>query len=275
MKKFKCFFSMDRFLIVFLSLSVLFGIYVAFIKPDAYSLETLKVWGRTNMKMATQLYKSDMYKDQQRTTLEQIIGSIQPQVAPIEDVVANDVPALVLEDTKLAAIMKGAHIKGNKKARITLVTYSDFLCSYCRRHYTDQTLEKLVEKYPNEVNMVFKHFPINTPIWAQWSLCVGKLAGTDKYYQYIAKWFAAQEYTEASVTELAVSLGVNKSKFTTCLNNPETMAELTASSQEAQWFGMNWTPGNLVIDNEKGTYVVIAGAYPMEAFEAEITKILK
>jgi protein-disulfide isomerase len=49
---------------------------------------------------------------------------------------------------------------------------------------------------------------------------------------------------------------------------------VNAQVQEGQSFGINGTPGNIVVDNAKGTYVVIAGAYPTEAFEAEITKIL-
>jgi protein-disulfide isomerase len=55
----------------------------------------------------------------------------------------------------------------------------------------------------------------------------------------------------------------------------ETVAIVNADIQEGQSFGINGTPGNLIVDNEKGTYTVVAGAYPMEAFEAEITKILE
>ncbi len=82
------------FIIVLLALNLLFGIYIAFIKPDAYSLETMKAGGRENMKMATQLYKSNVYVEQQKVTLEQILGSmntvddtmmVQPEVEMIEE----------------------------------------------------------------------------------------------------------------------------------------------------------------------------------------------
>ena len=72
-------------IIALLVLNILFGVYIAFIKPDAYSLETLKVWGKENMNMATQLYKSDMYKDQQKSTLEQILGSMNQANLPLLD----------------------------------------------------------------------------------------------------------------------------------------------------------------------------------------------
>lgn len=82
------------FIIVLLALNLLFGVYIAFIKPDAYSLETMKAGGRENMKMATQLYKSNVYVEQQKVTLEQILGSmntiddtmmVQPEAEMIEE----------------------------------------------------------------------------------------------------------------------------------------------------------------------------------------------
>jgi hypothetical protein len=37
---------------------------------------------------------------------------------------------------------------------------------------------------------------------------------------------------------------------------------------------VNGTPGNIVVDNQKGTYTLIAGAYPIDTFVAEVNKIL-
>lgn len=67
---------MKMLFIALVILNVLLGIYIAFFKRDAYRLETLKVGGTENMNMATQLYKSDTYKQQQKSTLEQILGSM-------------------------------------------------------------------------------------------------------------------------------------------------------------------------------------------------------
>lgn len=276
--------NMKMFLIALLILNVLFGVYIAFFKRDAYRLETLKVWGAENMKLAVQLYKSDAYVQQQKTTLEQILASMWTT----DTTAQTDTTATSEEDTttttqgdasKFAAIEKDGYIKGNKNARITIIEYSDMLCPFCKRHYTAQTIENLIAKYPNDVNMVFRQMPLpqlnpTAPIWAQGALCVGQLAGADKYYEYLTKAFAAEEFTEANVTEMAVSLGVNKSKFANCLTSEDTIAKVAAEVAEGNAFGINGTPGNIVVDNQKGTYTVIAGAYPTETFEAEITKIL-
>lgn len=276
--------NMRMLFIAILILNVLFGVYIAFFKHDALWLETLKVGGADNMKLAVQLYEADSYKQQQKSTLEQILGSMNKtgttdQQAPTTAPTADATTTVQGDTAKFASIEKDGYILGNKKARITIIEYSDLLCPFCKRHYNAQTIENLVKKYPNDVNMEFRQMPLpqlhpTAPIWAQGAVCVGKLSGADKFYAYLAEAFKAPEFTEASVTDIAVALGLDKAKFATCLTSPETIATVNAQVQEGQGFGINGTPGNLIVDNEKGTSVLIAGAYPTEAFEAEINKIL-
>ncbi|HMS91586.1 MAG TPA: hypothetical protein PKC87_05165, partial [Candidatus Absconditabacterales bacterium] len=68
--------NMKMVIIGLLVLNILFGVYIGFFKRDALWLETLKVGGADNMKLAVQLYQDDSYKQQQKTTLEQILGSM-------------------------------------------------------------------------------------------------------------------------------------------------------------------------------------------------------
>lgn len=275
--------NMKIIVIALLILNVLFGLYIAFFKPSAYSLETLKVWWAENMALAIQLYNSDAYKQQQRSTLEQILGSLGQVDTAVVPQVDTQEPAedtgIVIDASRFAAIEKDGYIKGKKDARITIIEYTDLLCPFCKRHYDAQTIENLVKKYPNDVNMMFRQMPLpqlhpTAPIWAQGAVCAGSLGWSDKFYSFMHEAFALNEFTEANVTDLAVDLGLNKSKFATCLTSTETLAKVAAEVTEGQSFGINGTPGNLVVDNKKGTSTLIAGAYPTETFEAEITKIL-
>ena len=277
--------QMRLLILVLLALNVLFGAYIAFFKNDALSLETLKVWGAENMKMATELYQLPAFQAQNKKQFEQGLEmfkgwTAQADTTTQEPTAQADAATPVAGDAaKFAAIVKDGYILGNKNARITIIEYSDMLCPFCKRHYNAQTIENLVKKYPNDVNMIFRQMPLpqlhpTAPIWAQGAVCVGQLAGADKYYQYTAKAFALSEFTEANVTEIAVGLGVNKAKFAACLTSPETIATVNAQVQEGNGFCINGTPGNLVVDNQKGTSTLIAGAYPTETFEAEIAKIL-
>ncbi|HBB04106.1 TPA: hypothetical protein DCZ39_04390 [Patescibacteria group bacterium] len=153
-------------------LNVLLGIYLSFFKRDAYRLETLKVGGAENMNLAVQLYNADAYKQQQKATLEQILGSMgttdttaqgdaaQPDTTAQAPAQADATPAVQGDAAKFAAIEKDGYILGNKNARITIIEYSDMLCPFCKRHYDAQTIENLVKKYPNDVNMVFRQMPL-------------------------------------------------------------------------------------------------------------------
>ena len=67
--------------------NLLLSVYVTFFKHDALWLETLKAGWATNMSMAKQLYESPVYIQQQKSTLDQILGSMnqaapQPTVTP-------------------------------------------------------------------------------------------------------------------------------------------------------------------------------------------------
>ena len=53
----------------------------------------------------------------------------------------------------------GAPILGNPNAPITLVEYSDFQCPYCARTAPD--VKAVLEKYPDKVRVVYKHFPLS------------------------------------------------------------------------------------------------------------------
>jgi len=47
--------------------------------------------------------------------------------------------------------------KGPEDALLTVLEYSDFQCPACAAFYDE--LNKLMEKYPDDVRVVFRHFP--------------------------------------------------------------------------------------------------------------------
>ena len=64
-------------------LNVLLGVYIGFFKRDALWLETIKAGGTANMDMAQQLYTSPAYIQQQKSTLDQILGSMGDQAVQL------------------------------------------------------------------------------------------------------------------------------------------------------------------------------------------------
>lgn len=50
------------------------------------------------------------------------------------------------------------HTKGSEHARVVVVEYGDFECPSCKVAST--TPELLVERFPNQVRLIFRHFPL-------------------------------------------------------------------------------------------------------------------
>ncbi len=73
-------------IVILLVLNLFLIVYIAFLKPSVYTLETLKAGGKENMQMAKQLYTSDIYVQQQKSTLQQILEWInQVNTVPFDD----------------------------------------------------------------------------------------------------------------------------------------------------------------------------------------------
>jgi protein-disulfide isomerase len=49
------------------------------------------------------------------------------------------------------------HTRGPAEAPVTLVEYGDFECPFCGRAYP--AVERLLERYPDQLRFVFRHFP--------------------------------------------------------------------------------------------------------------------
>jgi protein-disulfide isomerase len=249
---------------------------VGFFKKDALALETMKVGGPENMVLVQQLYNSDTYKTQQSQAIQQAVASIGTPAA--EDTTATAPSATTIDKAQVDAIKKAGYIEGKTNARITILEYSEFLCPYCKRQSDGKTLEQVLEKYPGDVNRMFRNYivhgdPAKAP--AEALECVGELGGSDAYYRFIPMVFALDDKSETNLIGLAKRVGVNEKKLTECLKSDKHLTTVDNSTSEGRTlFGVNGTPGNVVIDNEKGTYTLIAGAYPVSEFVKVVDGIL-
>jgi len=51
-------------------------------------------------------------------------------------------------------------IRGNPGAKVTIVEFSNFRCSYCQLSWAN--MEKMLERHPQTIRYVFKHFPLKS-----------------------------------------------------------------------------------------------------------------
>lgn len=175
---------------------------------------------------------------------------------------------------------KDDYVKGDAKALVSIIQYSDFECPFCNRAHP--TIQQLLTDYKGKVNWIHRDYPLafhqNARPAAIAAQCVGKLGGSEAFYK-----FADAAYTKvaadptvlsaAKLPELAKATGVNMAKWQTCFDAKETEARVDADMKEGTAAGVNGTPGFILYNNKTGKVKSIAGAQPAASFEAALTEL--
>jgi len=209
---------------------------------------------------------------------------VQAPKAKVQQVPSNTWNKISLETAKKVT-SKNTYTLGNPDAEITWVEYSDLECPFCKKLHNSWTIGEVMKAYGDKVNFVFKQFPLgfhaNAPKEAEAVLCAWELWGSEKYYSYIntifertrwnGTWFAL-----SALVPLAKELGLDESKFKTCLDSGKYASQVQTEMAEGQsLFWITWTPWNVLINNKTGKWDKLPGAYPTASFKQKIDSLLK
>ncbi len=197
---------------------------------------------------------------------------------PFEDRSENGF--LLLDMEELKALKDSSYIKGNTDAKITWIEYSDLECPYCAKLHNAGTTEELEEKYGEDLNIVYNHFPLefhkNAQVGAEILECVGEQKGSEAYYSLIKKSYTDKKSDKSYLIEEAVTLGASESDINECLESGKYTEKVqNGMAKGAELFGITGTPGNILINNETWEYEVISWAYPTSSFVEIIDGLLK
>ncbi len=191
-----------------------------------------------------------------------------------------DVPEVPAAPSKpVAPVTAKDHVSGNRDAKISVIEYSDFECPFCERNAP--TLDAVLKKYGDDVNIVYRHFPLSfhpsAQKLAEASECVAEQKGDDGFWSFHDGVFALATVSASPdvLGPLAKAAGADEAKFKSCLESgkhAELVKEHMNSGIEA---GVQGTPGNFVLNNETEESKEISGAVPQSTFDAEIDRMLK
>ncbi|MDD5656512.1 MAG: thioredoxin domain-containing protein [Elusimicrobia bacterium] len=167
------------------------------------------------------------------------------------------------------AVTNKSLVRGNRKAKLTLVEYSDFQCPYCSRGY--ETVEALRKKYGDKLRVVFKNKPLpfhpQAMPAAQW-LVAASLQSQEKAWAFHDQLFQNQaKLGDAFFKEAAKSAGLDVAKLEKDAQSQAVKDAIEADIKEATDFGFEGTPGFLI------NGVPVRGAYPIEHFDMIIQKL--
>jgi protein-disulfide isomerase len=104
-------------------------------------------------------------------------------------------------------------IMGKADAPVALVEFSDFQCPYCARVVPD--LKALLDKYPDKVKLVYKHFPLDFHQNAR-PAAIATMAAQEqgKFWQYHDVLFQNQSALDgAKLEEYAKQAGLDVARF--------------------------------------------------------------
>jgi protein-disulfide isomerase len=177
----------------------------------------------------------------------------------------------------------GDPTKGNKNAKVTLVEFSEFQCPFCGRHVRD-TYPQIDKEYiqTGKVKFVFRDLPLesihkNAFKAAEAAHCAGE---QNKYWEMHDRLFANQNSLEpAMLTAHAQAVGVDTTKFQTCLDSGKYAAAIRKDIAEANKYGITGTPTSVIGLTQPGepkikVLKVIRGAQSIAAFKEALDSVL-
>jgi protein-disulfide isomerase len=133
-------------------------------------------------------------------------------------------------------------IKGPVDAPVTVMVFDDFQCPYCARLVP--MIEKVMETYPTQVRVVFKHFPLNMHKFAR-QAAIASIAARNqgKFWQLHDQLFANyNQLNDEKIRELAASVGLDMERFDKDIENPALQQEISADMQLGTSSGVRGTP---------------------------------
>jgi protein-disulfide isomerase len=154
------------------------------------------------------------------------------------------------EATRAKIDLQNAPSLGSPLAQVTVVEYSDFQCSYCRT--AASTLkDQLLKKFPSQVRLVFKDFPLQRiHPWAVPAAVLGRCihkSDAGSFWPYYDWVFANQtQLTPKNFKEKALAFateqGMDAGQLGVCMDQAEARAEVDRAVAEGQAVGVSGTP---------------------------------
>ena len=169
-------------------------------------------------------------------------------------------------------LIEGTIIMGNPNAKITIVEFGDYQCTFCYKFH-DETMKRINEKYikTENVNFIYKDFPLNgkqSILASEASYCAEKQGKFWEYHNTLYSNWGGENtgwITENVLLGFARDVKLNLDDFSQCLENSEFRQKVLGNEQFGKDIGINATPSFLIFNDDE-VYRII-GAQSFEKFE--------
>jgi protein-disulfide isomerase len=135
-----------------------------------------------------------------------------------------------------------APVKGNPNAPVTVVEFVDYECPHCKR--IQAVLRQLVEEYPGEVKVYFKHYPLGSHTNARTAAEAAAAAHKQgKFWAYNDKvWAQSDSLTPAALEQFAKEVGLDVAQWRKDFESAAIKERVTKDKAEGGALGLTATP---------------------------------
>lgn len=132
---------------------------------------------------------------------------------------------------------------GAKDPSVVIVEWADFECPFCGA--AAPVLDETVDKYPDQVQLVFKNFPLSSHEHSEVAARAAMAAKKQgKFWQMHHALFEHQKdgLGEQTINKLARDIGLDMKKFSEDLASEEVADMVAADRKQAEKLGLRGTP---------------------------------
>ena len=173
---------------------------------------------------------------------------------------ADSKVVVLLSAPRVEVAYDPARMRGNPKAPVMIVEFSDYQCPYC--HNVEPTVAQVLAKYGDKVSLSYRDFPL-TQIHSQAMIsAVASRCALEqgKFWEYHDQLFTASKLEKDDLIGYARDLKLDDKQFGSCLTGEKYKADIEKDLQEGRKAGVNGTPGFFI------NGVFLNGAQGQDAF---------
>lgn len=200
------------------------------------------------------------------------------EAKPSNNVVNNNAAnpnAEVANNIADVEVTKDDWLRGDKKADVTIVTFSDIDCPYCQKFH--ETMNQVMKNYDKKVNWVFREFPLaqlhpEATKKAEYAECIGSVGGNDKFWAFLDYMFT-NKTALADINTALAKIGVNADKVNACVTEGKFTQKVQDQIAQAVDAGGRGTPYSVIVAGDQR--LPINGALPYDTVAQQLDALLK
>jgi protein-disulfide isomerase len=151
-------------------------------------------------------------------------------------------PEMLMEDKPVSISTAGDPVRGPADAKVTIVEFSDFQCPFCAKAVGET--QQLLAKYPKNVKLIFKQYPLDTHSQAELAAEAALAAQAQgKFWEMHDKMYENfRVINRARIFMWAAQIGLDTNKLRADLDSGKYKSRVAMEEKQGDDAGVEGTP---------------------------------